>query len=218
MIDKLIERSRRPATSRSSTNHVLDEVLGDERGVTGVRLVSTTKNGTQRKIECKASSSRSATRRTRESSQGQLEMEGGYIVTRTGPARLCDGHERRRRVRGRRRRRPDLSSSRHVGRLGLHGRARRRTLSDRRLECVHNENGCRALRPLRVCDHVSAIRGGLDANRTTAFLGGISRRGGRRARPCPALLARQRRSRTACRSITFIRPRSSPSPTARTAR
>ncbi len=82
MIDKLVERSR-TGNVEILYDHVLDEVLGDERGVTGVR--SSTKDGARRaRSTCKAYSSRSATRRTPGIFQGQLEMDGGYIVTRTG--------------------------------------------------------------------------------------------------------------------------------------
>ena len=52
----------------------------------------------------------------------------------TWPARLRDGNERRGSLCGRRRRRPDLPPGRDVGGLGLHGRARRRALFDRKLK------------------------------------------------------------------------------------
>ena len=129
MIDKLVERSR-TGNVEILYDHVLDEVLGDERGVTGVRFKHT-KNGAPRRR-----------RRARRVHRDRPHAEHGYLP---GPARdgrrlhrhargttrLRDRHERRRRVRGRRRRRPDLSPGRDVGRLGLHGGARCRTLFDR---------------------------------------------------------------------------------------
>ena len=127
MIDKLVERSR-TGNVDILYDHVLDEVLGDDRGVTGVRLKHT-KGGSGRR-------SRGARRVHRDrphAEHGHLPgpARDGRRLHRhaRGPTRLRNRDERRRRLRRRRRRRSDLSPGRDVGRLGLHGGARRGALS-----------------------------------------------------------------------------------------
>ncbi len=128
MIDKLVERSR-TGNVEIVWDHVLDEVQGDDNGVVGVRLAHT---GDRREA-----------RRAR---TGRIHRDRPYAEYRnlSGPARdgrrlhrdahrsprVRHGDERRRRVRRRRRGRSDLSSGRHLGRVGMHGRARRGALSD----------------------------------------------------------------------------------------
>jgi len=82
MIDKLVERSR-TGNVDILYDHVLDEVLGNDRGVTGVRLKHT-KNGTGRNIDVQGVFIAIGHTPNTGVFQGQLEMEGGYIVTRTG--------------------------------------------------------------------------------------------------------------------------------------
>ncbi len=82
MIDKLVERSR-TGNVDILYDHVLDEVLGDERGVTGVRLKHT-KNGAGRNLDVQGVFIAIGHTPNTAVFQGQLEMEGGYIVTRTG--------------------------------------------------------------------------------------------------------------------------------------
>jgi thioredoxin reductase (NADPH) len=62
---------------------VLDEVLGNDRGVTGVRLKHT-KSGTGRNVDVQGVFIAIGHTPNTGVFQGQLEMEGGYIVTRTG--------------------------------------------------------------------------------------------------------------------------------------
>jgi len=82
MIDKLVERSR-TGNVDILYDHVLDEVLGDDRGVTGVRLKHA-KNGTARKVDVQGLFIAIGHTPNTGIFQGQLEMEGGYIVTRAG--------------------------------------------------------------------------------------------------------------------------------------
>jgi thioredoxin reductase (NADPH) len=82
MIDKLLERSR-TGNVEILWDHVLDEVLGDERGVTGVRLKHT-KNATPRKIDVQGVFIAIGHTPNTGIFQGQLAMDGGYIVTRAG--------------------------------------------------------------------------------------------------------------------------------------
>ena len=131
MINKLTERAR-TGNVEILWNHVLDEVVGDERGVTGARLKST-KNHLPREIAVQGIFIAIGHTPNTKVFEGQLEMDGGYIITRDGPQRPRDRDERRGRVRRRRRRRSDLSSGGHLGGLGLHGRARCGALLDRGL-------------------------------------------------------------------------------------
>jgi thioredoxin reductase (NADPH) len=82
MIDKLLERSR-TGNIDILYDHVLDEVLGDDRGVTGVRLKHT-KNGSGRNVDVQGVFIAIGHTPNTGTFVGQLEMEGGYIVTRTG--------------------------------------------------------------------------------------------------------------------------------------
>jgi len=82
MIDKLTERAR-TGNVEILWNHVLDEVVGDERGVTGARLKST-KNHLPREIAVQGIFIAIGHTPNTKIFEGQLEMEGGYIVTRAG--------------------------------------------------------------------------------------------------------------------------------------
>jgi thioredoxin reductase (NADPH) len=82
MINKLTERAR-TGNVEILWNHVLDEVVGDERGVTGARLKST-KNHLPREIAVQGIFIAIGHTPNTKIFEGQLEMEGGYIVTRTG--------------------------------------------------------------------------------------------------------------------------------------
>ena len=82
MINKLTERAR-TGNVEILWNHVLDEVVGNERGVTGARLKST-KNQLPREIAVQGIFIAIGHTPNTKVFEGQLEMEGGYIVTRTG--------------------------------------------------------------------------------------------------------------------------------------
>jgi thioredoxin reductase (NADPH) len=82
MIDKLVERSR-TGNVEILYDHVLDEVVGDERGVTGVRLKHV-KSGAPRAVDVQGVFIAIGHTPNTAVFAGQLEMEGGYIVTKTG--------------------------------------------------------------------------------------------------------------------------------------
>ena len=62
---------------------MLDEVLGDQSGVTGVRLKSTT-DGSAKELELKGCFIAIGHQPNTDIFKGQLEMKDGYIVTRSG--------------------------------------------------------------------------------------------------------------------------------------
>jgi len=82
MIDKLMKKAA-DGNVRLEWNHVLDEVLGDNTGVTGVRLKDTS---TAAAKDLAVKGLFVAIGHTPNTSifDGQLEMENGYIVTRGG--------------------------------------------------------------------------------------------------------------------------------------
>ena len=82
MINKLVERAR-SGNVEILWNHVLDEVVGNDSGVTGARLKST-KNQAPREIAVQGIFVAIGHTPNTKVFEGQLEMEGGYIVTRTG--------------------------------------------------------------------------------------------------------------------------------------
>ena len=82
MINKLSERAR-TGNVEILWNHVLDEVVGDQSGVTGARLKHA-KNNAPREIAVQGIFVAIGHTPNTKIFEGQLEMEGGYIVTRTG--------------------------------------------------------------------------------------------------------------------------------------
>lgn len=82
MIDKLVEKSR-AGNVEIVWDHVLDEVLGDDRGVTGMRIKHA-KSGAPRTVDVQGVFIAIGHTPNTAVFQGQLEMDGGYIVTRTG--------------------------------------------------------------------------------------------------------------------------------------
>ncbi|MCE7913988.1 MAG: thioredoxin-disulfide reductase [Nitrosomonas sp. PRO4] len=82
LIDKLMERTR-SGNIRLALNHVLDEVLGDASGVTGMRIRSTKDNSTQT-IDLQGVFIAIGHKPNTDIFIGQLEMENGYILTHGG--------------------------------------------------------------------------------------------------------------------------------------
>lgn len=84
LVDKLKEK----AAAGSATilwDHVLDEVLGDKSGVTGMRIKNVKTNATEDKA-LQGVFIAIGHRPNTEIFEGQLEMKNGYIITRSGIA------------------------------------------------------------------------------------------------------------------------------------
>jgi thioredoxin reductase (NADPH) len=82
LIDKLMEKTR-TGNIKLELNHVLDEVLGDQSGVTGMRIRSTQDSSTK-KIELQGVFIAIGHKPNTDIFTGQLQMENGYIVTHGG--------------------------------------------------------------------------------------------------------------------------------------
>ncbi len=82
MVDKLVEKSR-SGNVEIVWDHVLDEVIGDDNGVTGVRLKST-KDAAARELGVQGVFIAIGHTPNTGIFEGQLDMDGGYIITRTG--------------------------------------------------------------------------------------------------------------------------------------
>jgi len=82
MIDKLMEKVKTGKIELKLFN-VLDEVLGDATGVTGVRIKDT-RTGATEDLALQGCFIAIGHQPNTDIFQGQLEMKGGYIITRTG--------------------------------------------------------------------------------------------------------------------------------------
>jgi thioredoxin reductase (NADPH) len=82
LIDKLMEKTR-SGNVIIAWNHVLEEVLGDNSGVTGIR-VKNVKNGEITKLDLQGVFIAIGHTPNTELFKGQLEMVNGYIVTQGG--------------------------------------------------------------------------------------------------------------------------------------
>jgi thioredoxin reductase (NADPH) len=82
MQDKLFEKER-TGNIRIVWNHTLDEVLGDDKGVNGLRLVST-KDGSAQKLDVAGVFIAIGHVPNTGIFAGQLDMHDGYIKVRTG--------------------------------------------------------------------------------------------------------------------------------------
>ena len=82
MIDKLMKKSREGNVALE-WDSVLDEVQGDASGVTGIRLKNV-KSGGMRELPLKGVFIAIGHTPNTQLFEGQLEMKGGYIVTRNG--------------------------------------------------------------------------------------------------------------------------------------
>ena len=87
MIDKLMEKVA-AGRIQLHLHHVLDEVLGDASGVTGVRIKST-QGGQASQIELKGCFIAIGHQPNTDIFKGQLDMKDGYIVARSGQAGLA---------------------------------------------------------------------------------------------------------------------------------
>ena len=82
MVDKLMEKVETGKIALA-TDATLDEVLGDDSGVTGLRLRSTQDDST-RDVDVRGVFIAIGHKPNTDLFEGQLDMEGGYIVTRAG--------------------------------------------------------------------------------------------------------------------------------------
>ncbi len=82
LIDKMMEKVRN-GNIRLELNHVLDEVLGDDSGVTGMRIKSTQNAATQT-INLHGVFIAIGHKPNTDIFAGQLDMENGYIITHSG--------------------------------------------------------------------------------------------------------------------------------------
>lgn len=80
--DKLLEKAKNGNVS-IEWNHELDEVLGDNSGVTGLRLKST-EDGSTKEIEVMGVFIAIGHKPNTDIFEGQLDMEGGYISVKSG--------------------------------------------------------------------------------------------------------------------------------------
>jgi len=82
LVDKLMERVKEGKIALE-TFQTLDEVLGDDMGVTGMRLKSS-QDGSTKEIDVKGVFIAIGHKPNTDIFDGQLDMEGGYIVTQAG--------------------------------------------------------------------------------------------------------------------------------------
>ena len=82
MQDKLFERAK-TGNITIKWNHTLNEVLGDERGVTGMRIDSTRGEGSTN-IDLSGVFIAIGHKPNTDIFAGQLDMSNGYIITRGG--------------------------------------------------------------------------------------------------------------------------------------
>jgi thioredoxin reductase (NADPH) len=80
--DKLFEREKN-GNVKIAWNHTLDEVLGDESGVTGARIKST-KDGSTQDLDVKGVFIAIGHKPNTGIFEGQLDMNGGYIKVKSG--------------------------------------------------------------------------------------------------------------------------------------
>lgn len=82
LVDKLMERVKEGKIVLE-TFHTLDEVLGDDSGVTGMRIKNVN-DGSTKDIKLQGVFIAIGHKPNTDIFEGQLEMEGGYIVTQMG--------------------------------------------------------------------------------------------------------------------------------------
>lgn len=82
LVDKLMDRVKEGKIALE-TFHTLDEVLGDNTGVTGMRLKDVN-SGNTKEIPLKGVFIAIGHQPNTQIFEGQLEMEGGYIITQAG--------------------------------------------------------------------------------------------------------------------------------------
>ena len=122
-------------------DHVLEEVLGDGNGVTSVRLKHV-KNREAREVETQGVFIAIGHTPNTGIFDGQLDMEGGYIVLHAGASGMATATSVEGVFRRGRRGRSHLPAGRHLGRIGLHGSAGCGEVSRRLTTPVTGLRGC----------------------------------------------------------------------------
>ncbi len=82
LANRLIEKSKNGNVT-IEWDHTLDEVLGDESGVTGIRIKHA-QNDTTKKLAVKGVFIAIGHQPNTRMFEGQLEMKGGYIIVKSG--------------------------------------------------------------------------------------------------------------------------------------
>ncbi len=82
LANRLIERSKNGNVT-IEWDHTLDEVLGDDSGVSGIRIKHA-QNGTTKKLRVKGVFIAIGHQPNTQIFEGQLEMKGGYIIVKSG--------------------------------------------------------------------------------------------------------------------------------------
>ena len=82
LIDKLMDKVKN-SNVKLELNHVLDEVLGDKSGVTGMR-VKNVQDSSTKSLDLQGVFIAIGHKPNTDIFQGQLEMKNGYIITRSG--------------------------------------------------------------------------------------------------------------------------------------
>ncbi|BCT66463.1 thioredoxin-disulfide reductase [Nitrosospira sp. NRS527] len=82
LIDKLMDKVKN-SNVKLELDHVLDEVLGDKSGVTGMRIKNVQDSSTK-KLDLQGVFIAIGHKPNTDIFQGQLEMKNGYIITRNG--------------------------------------------------------------------------------------------------------------------------------------
>ncbi|SCX62125.1 thioredoxin-disulfide reductase [Nitrosospira sp. Nsp1] len=82
LIDKLMDKVKN-SNVKLELDHVLDEVLGDKSGVTGMRIKNVQDNSTK-SLDLQGVFIAIGHKPNTDIFQGQLEMKNGYIITRSG--------------------------------------------------------------------------------------------------------------------------------------
>lgn len=82
MVDKLMEKVKAGKVALE-LHHTLDEVVGDKSGVTGLRIRSTLDRGTK-ELAVQGLFVAIGHQPNTQIFEGQLDMEGGYIIARGG--------------------------------------------------------------------------------------------------------------------------------------
>jgi thioredoxin reductase (NADPH) len=83
LIDRLLSKTRDGGNVKVEWNHTLDEVLGDKTGVTGARIKNA-RNGDTRDLKVQGVFIAIGHTPNTALFEGQLAMEGGYIITQGG--------------------------------------------------------------------------------------------------------------------------------------